>query len=362
MLTTEPAFASAQDVRITIWDTAAARPATSHHQVGVPAATQRCGAEDERRGHQPGDAAHRADRGAELGKARPAEALRGSEQVEHAVREKQDNKARADPGRHDGSRFPASGALRAVGTGVVRVVGDCQPGLPSGCAAAVRRNHRGGIVAARREEPGGQRVGVPHVADPVSSRPQVNAGTWGTSRRSSSERARSVATLSGRPTASARSGMTPLRHLRTSYRNRTEVPSQRAPHRSLENDAALRLLPGPRGGHLDHEAVRAGAHLERRVVEVARRPMLSPCRDGFEEASADMHAPAARTQRQPVQEHRRVVHVMGHDITLGSPQPPPEEPKGPHRPRARRLESSATDAFSGDARGLLRCRRCGTTG
>ena len=59
---------------------------------------------------------------------------------------------------------------------------------------------------------------------------------------------------------------------------------------------------------------------------------MSPCRDGFEKASADMHAPAARAQRQPVQEHRRVVHVMGHDITLGSPQPPPEEPKGPTRP------------------------------
>ena len=49
---------------------------------GSASSNQRSGAEDERRGHQPGDAARRADRDPELGKARPAEALRGSEQMD----------------------------------------------------------------------------------------------------------------------------------------------------------------------------------------------------------------------------------------------------------------------------------------
>jgi hypothetical protein len=80
---------------------------------------------------------------------------------------------------------------------------------------------------------------------PSSSRPQTSAGTEGTSSSSTDARSGSAVTRVGLAIACARSGMTPSRQRRTSYRNNRKRPAMRVP--TAPSTTTPRRAPSPSG-------------------------------------------------------------------------------------------------------------------
>lgn len=137
-----------------------------------------------------------------------------------------------------------------------------------------------------------------------SSRPQTRAGTDSTRSRMVVAREGSSVNVE-LETASATSGMTPSRHRRISYRKEPETSGQPRSHCSLHDHTAPSSMRVRNRGHLDDEAAVADDELESGVVEVARTPSLHTRADRLECPPAEAHDVRARTQGDPVENHRR---------------------------------------------------------
>jgi hypothetical protein len=74
-----------------------------------------------------------------------------------------------------------------------------------------------------------------------------------------------------------------------------------AADRSFGDDAAPGTVAVADGCHLDHEPSLRHPDFERRVVEVAGRSLLEPRRHRLEDAPVQPHRTTARTQREPVE-------------------------------------------------------------
>jgi hypothetical protein len=77
--------------------------------------------------------------------------------------------------------------------------------------------------------------------------------------------------------------------------------SPAAPDRTLGHDASQSAVPSEDRAHLDHEAASQNAHLERRVVKIAWRPPLDSSRDRLEHPAVEAHRTTTGAERKPVE-------------------------------------------------------------
>jgi hypothetical protein len=170
-------------------------------------------------------------------------------------------------------------------------------GGPPGRAAARRRADPCRVEPGALEQPSHDRVGVPHVAgaDLVAA-PDERRDLW---------REREDPGGDGRIVRAAPRALDRLRDIR----DRPVAPpahlvaedpqpaGEARPDGPLRDGAAARV----HRRHLDHPPAVGQGDLERRVVEVAARPVRRPCGDRLVDAPVEAHDVPARAERQPVE-------------------------------------------------------------
>ena len=150
-----------------------------------------------------------------------------------------------------------------------------------------------------------------HISPAASwSRPQTSAGTDGA--RSSTRRARrgSVVSSCGLSTASAMSGMTPLRPAAQLIAEDSQAPGPLAADGTSGDDTAFGSVVVRDRRLFDHEASLRHTYLERGVIEVAGGSMSEQRRSGLVDAAVDCYGMSARAERQPVQINGDILRVV----------------------------------------------------
>jgi hypothetical protein len=107
--------------------------------------------------------------------------------------------------------------------------------------------------------------------------------------------------------------VTPTAHL---VAEDPEAASPATAHHTLRDDTTLDSVAVSDRCLLDHEPPLRHAHVERRVIEVARWSPLEPRRHGLENAPVQANRVAARAERQPVQINARDRYQPDEDQTI----------------------------------------------
>ena len=183
--------------------------------------------------------------------------------------------------------------------------GDGEPCVPSGCATTRWWPDGVGVVAAAGEQPGCQRVGVPHLAGASFV---ATPGEEGAGRDQLEHRAGHDAVGADAPGAVDRGyrvrngAVAPAADLvaeqpRTAPGRRTDRP--------FGGDPAVGGSQGPHRCHLDGVGMVVQLHDQGRVVEVQGRAVSTGRGERLVGTAAAAHAlaPTAGPERQPVQVH-----------------------------------------------------------
>lgn len=175
--------------------------------------------------------------------------------------------------------------------------GDDQPRGPARRAAVRRWGNDSHVVTAPREEPGDQRVGVPHLAPTKLVAPPGRP-------RSVTHEFDHAPRVSGTVADSYRTGHR-LGHVR--YHAAAPAPNLEAEettlaqpsgaNRSLTHHTAAGDLVVPHRPLLDDEPVVAETNLERGVVEIARTSTVETSVDRLEDAAVQAHETSAGPER-----------------------------------------------------------------
>jgi len=91
-----------------------------------------------------------------------------------------------------------------------------------------------------------------------------------------------------------------------------EAPGEAAADGALRDDAALGPVTLAQRRGLDHEPPFGQANLERRVVELARRPAADSGRERLVDLPVEPHRVTARAEREPVEVDRSAHRVPYH--------------------------------------------------
>jgi hypothetical protein len=173
---------------------------------------------------------------------------------------------------------------------------------PSWRTSTGRRPDRVRWQAAAGEQPGDHRVGVPHLARPKLVPAPDGAGQRADQLQEPTRQERVVAQdLRARDRLGGirDDPVPPTAHLVTEH---PPAPHRTPADRALDGHPARRAVGiRDRPAVLDDKASLWQAHLERRVVQVQRPPVLQARVDGLPDAPVQLDEPATGTQWEPVQ-------------------------------------------------------------
>ena len=178
---------------------------------------------------------------------------------------------------------------------------DQPSGVPAGRAPSERGSDRLDLDSCAREQPRHDGVRVPHLAGP-----ELVASPYGRRNRrrevEQTPREFGIAGQAGRAFHRLREvryhALAPAPDL---VAKDAQAASPACADRPFSNDPALVAALISHGSHLDHEALVAGSHLERRVVQRVRRPPLESRRHCLVDATVEADRVTPRAERQPVQ-------------------------------------------------------------
>ena len=186
--------------------------------------------------------------------------------------------------------------------------------MPPRCASSCRRLDRSGVYPAPSDQPGGHRVGVPHltgtqlITAPHGRRHlgnQIEQPLCATRVAGQSPRALDglddVGDLSAAPAANL-------------IAKDPKPPGQAGPDRTFRDDASPIASGVTDRRLLDHEECLLVSNLEGGVVQSARGPALGQRRRRLEDATVQSDEMATGTERQPVEVDRGSRHA-GNDPT-----------------------------------------------
>jgi hypothetical protein len=158
------------------------------------------------------------------------------------------------------------------------------------------------LDAGPRDQPRDERVRVPHLPGPdLVAAPRGCRRLWYESEEpfGDDDVVRQPLRAGDRFVNAGDDAVAPTAHF---VAEKAEGAREARPHRALGDDAALGLVAARnRPGLLDHELARGDGHDQRRVVEVAPRPLRAPGDERFVDATVRPHEVAAGAERQPVQ-------------------------------------------------------------
>jgi hypothetical protein len=177
--------------------------------------------------------------------------------------------------------------------------------VPARCTSTGRRPDKLNVNSAAREQPGDQRVRVPHLPSPkLIAAPNGNRGHW-----NELEEAPSHVVVLREPLGALdrfvdirNDSVAPTPHLITEGAKASREPGTDGPFR---DDAPLLAKRIPNRCLLDHETPLRDVHDECRVIEVARAAVSQPGGDRFEDLPIEANGVASGAERQPVEIHGR---------------------------------------------------------
>src|SRR5271166_6660963 len=214
---------------------------------------------------------------------------------------------RASPSRGEGATVMSSSA----GPGVLPPGYD-QPGRPSGGPPAGRDLDRIGAVAAAGYQPGGQGVGVPHLA-----RVEFIAAPGDRREGGNQVQQPPSPAVVGIEMLRAGDGLGDVRDHAVLpapdlVAEESRVAQPRQAHGAFADHAAIWCAVAPGRCHLDGTACAAEVHRQRGMIQVAYLAMLPAGHDRLEDPAVPAHATGrlSRAQRQPVQVYPSWVHVV----------------------------------------------------
>ena len=181
-------------------------------------------------------------------------------------------------------------------------------GGPAGCASAEGWSGFPDVDPGSGEQPGGDRVGVPHLARVqfVASpdRRRHRGGEFEDATTGGGVFAEALGAFDGFGDVGYAS-VVPAADLVAKQGTAGETT---ASHRPFSHDATFVGGIVPDGCHLDDVPFVGDANFQRRVVEVAPGAVLEPRGDELERQAVQTYAASAGAERQPVEIHGRVAH------------------------------------------------------
>jgi len=198
--------------------------------------------------------------------------------------------------------------------------GGAQTGIPARGPAARWRAKLLRGQPCRGDQPGGHRVGVPHLAElELVASPHGPRGG-----RDEIEEPPGRARTGGEPAGPA-DGLAEIRDGATPpaadlVAKQAQPADVAAPDGTRADHATTRLVGVRRRRQLDRVALAVAFDDERRVVEVASSPVLERGVHGLEDTAVEAHAVTTRAQRDPIELHGccpRLLHRLEHSRAEG---------------------------------------------